>query len=468
MRQFLKTLVFPLLVAWTITSCQQANEGSKSAVTTSADSARSIAKEAWIYGYPMFYNYRSMYLYAMDQNYPDGAGGFNKFKNYGKSFTPADTSVVTPNNDTPYSWAILNLSDEPMILEVPEIDPKRYYVMQLIDLYTFNFAYVGTRSTGNGAGKYLLAGPDWKGNTPDGIDEVLVSETNLVTLLGRIELKAGENIDNVIKIQDKLKISPLHEYLNKPAPAVKSYTQPLPAWKEGDYQSIRFISFLNALLQYTSIDSSEIALRDRFARIGIAPGETFDTANYTKEIRSAIAQGIQDGEMALKASIDKTTSSLDLFGTRADLRNDYLTRATAAAMGLFGNTKEEAVYVGSLSDATGKPLLGQNNYTLRFTKANMPKVSYFWSITMYSLPKRGLVNNPINRYSIGDRSKGLKYEPNGDLVIYLQSTSPGKNKEGNWLPTPASGPYNYVVRLYGPEQQVTNGTWQQPLPELVN
>lgn len=456
-----------VLIGSTITACQQPKGDSKSAFTISADSARSIAKEAWIYGYPMFYNYRSMYLYAMDPNYQDGAGGFNKFKNYGKSFTPADTSVVTPNNDTPYSWAIFNLSDEPMILEVPLVDSKRYYVMQFIDLYTFNFAYVGTRATGNRAGKYLIAGPDWNGNVPDGIDEILKSETNLVTLLGRVELKAGENIDNVIKIQSQLKIVPLHEYLNEPAAPVKSYAQPLPVWKEQDYKSIGFISFLNALLQYTSIDPSEVALRDRFSRIGIKAGKTYDTANYTKEIRTAIEQGIQDGEMALKASIDKTTSSLDLFGTRGDLKNNYVTRATAAAMGLFGNTKEEAVYVGSLSDVTGKPLLGQNKYTLRFTKANMPKVNYFWSITMYSLPKRGLIDNPINRYSIGDRSKGLKYEPNGDLVIYLQSSSPGKNKEANWLPTPSAGPYNYVVRLYGPGQQVTDGTWRQPLPELV-
>ena len=131
----------------------------------------------------------------------------------------------------------------------------------------------------------------------------------------------------------------------------------------------------------------------------------------------------------MKGSIDKTTSSLNLFGTRADLKNDYLVRATAAAMGLYGNTKEEAVYTGSMLDNTGTPLTGNNNYILRFTKEQQPKVKFFWSITMYELPKRYLVKNPIHRFSIGDRTKGLKYEPNGDLIIYLQPASPGKAKE---------------------------------------
>ena len=147
------------------------------------------------------------------------------------------------------------------------------------------------------------------------------------------------------------------------------------------------------------------------------------------------------------------------------MHNNYILRATAAAMGLYGNTKEEAVYVGSMFDSNKQPLTGENKYTIRFTKEQIPPVNFFWSITLYNLPHRGLVKNPINRYSIGDRTTGLKYEANGDLILYIQATSPGKDKETNWLPSTFSGPFNIIARLYGPKETVTNGAWTIPLPE---
>ena len=430
-----------------------------------ADSVAAIAKEAWIYGYPMFYNYRTMYLYAINKDYPDYAGGFNVFKNYGKSFDYNDTSVVTPNNDTPYSWAILDLSGGPVILEVPAIAGKRYYVLQLIDLYTFNYAYIGSRTTGNKAGRFLLAGPSYKGQKPSGIDSVIVSETNLVTVLGRTELYDAADIVNVKKIQEQYKLTPLQRSSGQQDSG--TYSLPLPAWKESDYKSVAFISVLNALLQYCSVDPSEAGLRARFAGIGITPGKEFDSTTCPAATLTAIRQGILESEKELNQRISRTTSSLDLFGTQAELKNNYLIRATAAAMGLFGNTKEEAVYSGSMTDDSSQPLTGNNSYLLHFTKAQVPPVTYFWSITLYSLPARYLIKNPINRYSIGDRTKGLQRDPDGGLSIYLQATSPGKEKSGNWLPTPVHGPFNYVIRLYGPGPDVTSGHWQQPLPQKV-
>jgi hypothetical protein len=467
----MKNILIPFLSVVLFASCGQSSTSSTpttaSDVAISPDSARAIAKEAWIYGYPMFYNYKSIYLYALDKNYPDNAGGFNRFKHYAKMFTDKDTSIVTPNDDTPYSWGMLDLSDEPVVLVLPAMPDKRYYVMQLIDLYTFNFAYAGARTTGTKAGKYLIARTDWKGDKPAGIDSVFHCETNIVTILGRTELKGEADMGNVKSIQSKYQLIPLHQFAKQPAPAHKQYAMPLPEWKEGDYMNISFINVLNALLQYTTVDPGEDILRERFAKIGIVPGKPFDSSAYSKEVLAAINEGIKDGEAALKASVDKTTSSMNLFGTRENLQNDYVTRATAAAMGLFGNTKEEAVYVGSLKDKEGNMLMGGQKYVLHFSRQQIPQVKYFWSTTVYNLPKRFLAANPINRYSIGDRTKGLKYNADGSLDIYLQSTSPGKDKENNWLPVPAQGPFNYVIRLYGPSEAVTNGTWQQPLPEKV-
>ena len=435
--------------------------------TVSADSARAIAKEAWIYGYSIFYNYKTIYEYGINPKSKVYAGGFNKFKHYSQSFTANDTTIVTPNNDTPYSWAMLNLSDEPMVLQVPKIEGKRYFVMQLIDLYTFNFAYIGSRATGNDGGNYLIAGPDWKGKTPDGISKSFTSETNLVTLLGRTEMDSPAEEALIKKIQAGYKLIPLHEFTKEAAPAQKTYTMPLPEWKEDDYKSLDFINILNSLLQYANVEDSEKALRARFAKIGIVPGQAFDRSKFSPEVLKAIGEGMEEGGMALKESVDKTTSSLDLFGTRADMKNNYVKRATAAAMGIYGNSKEEAVYVGTLADKDGQPLSGENKYVVRFTKTQLPKVDFFWSITMYNLPQRHLVKNPIGRYSIGDRTPGLKYEPNGDLLIYLQATSPGKGKENNWLPSPAKGGYNIIARMYGPAKEVTTGEWKLPMPEKV-
>jgi len=466
----MKNPILLLIVLFlSVTACkkdQSADNKNATDGSISSDSITAIAKQAWIYGYPMFYNYKTIYASAIAKGAKTYVG-FNKFKSYSNSATPTDTLVVTINNDTPYSTAAIDVSDEPVILQVPKIDGDRYFVMQFTDLYTFNFEYVGSRATGNQGGKYLVAGPDWKGETPKGIDKVLHSETNLIFLIGRTELDSPSDVPNLKKIQEQYKLIPLHEYTKQTAPSVKKYNMPLPEWKESDYSSPEFINVLNALLQYTSEDSSEKELRANFAKIGIVPGVPFDSSKYSPETIKAIEKGIEEAKLELDAKIKEVKDSGSLFGTRAALKNNYMNRAIAAATGLYGNTKEEAVYTGSATDKDNQPLSGNNKYILKFPKGQLPEAKYFWSITMYNLPKRFLVPNPINRYSIGGKSKGLKYEPNGDLIIYFYPESPGKDKESNWLPTPKNQDFNFVLRIYGPQPDVINNVWKMPLPEKV-
>ena len=466
----MRKLLFVALILITIFSCKKKENASNEtisevSITKSPDSAKAIAKEAWTYAFPLAMNYRTMHLYALDKTYPDYAGGFNKFKHYDKIFTPADTAVVTPNNDTPYSWAILNLADEPVVLEVPEVK-NRYYSFQFIDLYTFNFAYVGSRATGDNAGKYLIAGPDWKGEKPSGIDKVIQSETNLVTLLGRTELRmAAGDIENVKKIHEQYRLTPLHEFTKEAAPAHKEFTLPLPQFKQTDLGSASFVGLTNSLLQYASANPAEKELRTKFAKIGIVAGKKFDPSAYSPEVLKAITEGVQEAGKELEAGTTKLKNATDLFGSRENLNGDYTKRALGAAAGLFGNTKEEAIYIGTASDKANKALSGKNKYVIRFPKGQTPPDKYFWSITLYELPSRYLVNNPINRYSIGDRTTGMKYESNGDLVIYIQNEVP-KGKESNWLPAPKNAFY-YLIRIYGPDDSILNGTWKAPQPELV-
>ncbi len=466
----MKKILFITLVLISFFSCKKKETTSDQAttnsqITKSADSAKAIAKEAWTYAFPMAMNYRTMHLYALDKTYPDYAGGFNKFKHYDKIFTPADTAVVTPNNDTPYSWAILNLADEAVVLEVPEIK-DRYYSFQFVDLYTFNFAYVGSRATGDKAGKYLITGPDWKGEKPEGIDKVIQSETNLVTLLGRTELKMGQSdIENVKKVQSQYKLTPLHEFIKEAIPPHKEFDLPYPEFKQADLASAEFIGLANNLLQYTSLNPTESDLKAKFAKIGIVPGKKFDPSIYSPEVLKAINEGAQEAGKELEEGANKLTNATDLFGTREELNGNYTKRALGAAAGLFGNTKEEAIYIGTRTDKANNILSGKNKYVIRFPKGQTPKAKYFWSITLYELPSRYLVNNPINRYSIGDRTTGLKYETNGDLTIYIQNEAP-KGKESNWLPAPKNAFY-YLIRIYGPDESILKGTWKAPQPELV-
>ncbi|MFM0653461.1 DUF1254 domain-containing protein [Paraburkholderia sediminicola] len=432
--------------------------------TARPDEARSIAKDAFIYAYPMLFNYKTMYEQAIDPKAKAYVGGFGKFRNYSQPYGPENKEIVTPNNDTPYSWAWLDLRREPWVLTVPVVPNDRYFVFQWIDLFTYNFAYIGSRTTGNQGGHYLFAGPNWHGETPKGIDKVFKSETDFILTLGRTALNGPDDVKAMQAIQKQYRLMPLSsfEHTEAPPPVPKLA---FPRWDEAKATSVDFISYLNFLLQFTQPPApSEVELMQRFSKIGIAPGKPFDASTLPADTQQAIATGVADGKAALADAEKHTTSSYDIFGSREEMNGDYTKRAAAAAMGIYGNTKEEAVYVGTRVNADHEQLLGSQPYVIHFDKKDLPPAKFFWSMTMYDLPGRHLVANPIRRYSIGDRTKGLKYGADGSLDIYVQHDSPGKNKESNWLPAP-EGAYDVIARIYGPDQSVFDGTWKFPVPQ---
>jgi hypothetical protein len=431
--------------------------------TASPEEAQAIAKDAFIYAYPMLFNYKTLYQQTQDKTSKAYVGGFGKFRHYSQPYGPENKEIVTPNNDTPYSWAWLDLRREPWVLSVPEVPSDRYYVFQWVDLFTYNFAYVGPRTTGNKAGHYLLAGPGWNGQTPPGIDKVFKSETDLVVTLGRTALNGPSDVKHVIAIQNQYKLTPLSSFEHTAAPP-EPQAVIYPQWDEDKATSVDFIGYLNFLLQFTQpTNPSEVELMQRFAKIGIAPGKPFDPSKLDPAMRDALTRGVSDAKQALGAAEKATTSGFGLFGARADMKNDYMKRAVGAAMGIYGNTKEEAVYVGYRLDADNKQLLGAQPYVLHFEKKDLPPAKFFWSMTLYDLPARHLVANPIDRYSIGDHTKGLKYGSDGSLDLYVRHDSPGKDKESNWLPAPV-GPYTLLMRIYGPAPSVYDGQWQLVKP----
>ncbi len=430
--------------------------GSSTAQPTDAvqSEARGISRDAYIYAFAMMESYQTWRTQAVDKNANGYVGGFNVFRHYSEPFTPANTDIVTPNNDTPYSWAWLDLRAEPMVVSVPAVPKDRYYVMQWIDLFTYNFAYIGVRSTGFGAGNYLIAGPNWRGQKPPGINKVFKAETSIVGTLTRTALNGVEDIPNVKAIQAQYKLQPLSQFLATSAPPPAPPIS-FPPYDKARARSHDFIEYLNFLLQFAvPPHPSEVALRKRFEKIGIGPDKPWDASKVDPALLTAIDQGVKDGQAAIEAKAAVTLSSNGLFGAREFLKSDYLTRDVAAMKGLYGNSLEEAWYGGYIGDGT-KPSI------VHFSKADLPPARFFWSTTLYTLPERFLFANPLDRYSIGDRTKGLVYGPDGSLTIYVSSTSPGKERESNWLPAPAAK-YSLVTRVYGPSKAAMHGAWKLP------
>ncbi len=425
----------------------------RAAEVTSTE-VRAIAKEAWLYAFPMMESYNTWYAQAVDKDSPTYVGGFNKFRHYSQAFTPANHDVVTPNNDTPYSWAWLDLRAEPIVISVPEVPKDRYYVLQFIDLFTFNCAYIGSRSTGNEAGNFMMVGPQWKGEILPGFKKVFRVETQIIVILGRTQLNGADDVESVKEIQAGFKLTPLSAFEKTtppPAPPALDFPKPDKS-REATHDFITYLNFFLALAEPPH--PKEIALRQRFEEIGIAPGKAWDASKVDAPTLAAINAGVEKGEAELKAKIAVTHSSNGLFGSRAAQGENYLDRSVAAAMGLYGNDLAEAWYGGFVGDGT-------KLQQMHFTKDQLPPGKFFWSVTLYTLPDRFLYDNSLNRYSIGDRTKGLHYDKDGGLAIYIGHESPGPEKENNWLPAPAAK-YSFVARVYGPSEAAMTGKWKLP------
>jgi hypothetical protein len=440
-----------------------------SAGALSPGDARAIAKEAYIYGYPMVDGYRINYAYWLLPGNPQYKGPLNGLVSMARLFTPEDTAVQTPNSDTPYSFFTADLRAEPIVLTVPEIEKERYYSIQLIDLYTHNFAYIGSRTTGNGAGNYLVTGPGWKGAKPAGVKEVISCETDLVVGVYRTQLFNPGDMDAVKKIQAGYGMQHLSKFLRQPAPPAAPALDYIRPYAPAEQKtSLEMFNVLNFILKLCPTVSSETELMERFAKIGVGAGKTFDASKLKPEVKQAVEQGVVDTWKEFddfkRTQIDtgKVTSG-DVFGTREFLKNNYLYRMAAAILGIYGNSKAEAMYPMYTVDAAGGPLdASTHSYTLRFPPGKLPPVHAFWSLTMYDLPAQLLVANPLNRYLINSPMvSNFKLDDDGGLTLLVQNESPGTEREANWLPSP-KGRFFMAMRLYWPKDEALEGNWIAP------
>jgi hypothetical protein len=461
-------LITPRTVASGIASVLLAvgfNSSSAQTGITPAE-ARAIAKEAYIYGFPMVDSYRIQYDYFQDKKNPEFKAPWNHIANIPRISTPADTTAQTPNADTPYSWLGLGLRAEPIVLTMPVIAKDRYFSVQLIDAYTFNFAYIGSRTTGNDGGSFLVAGPNWKGEKPKGVKEVIRSETEFVFAFYRTQLFDPGDIDNVKKVQAGFKVQTLSAFAGTPPKTAPTVLFVKPISRDAQKTSLEFFNILNFVLRYCPTDPSEVDLMARFAKIDVGAGKNLDVNKLSPEMKQAMEGGIADAWVdfagVLKQFNEGKVTSGDVFGTRAFLKNNYLYRMAAAVLGIYGNSKQEAMYPMYGVDSDGQKLSGASNYTLHFANGDLPPVHAFWSLTMYKMPESLLVANPINRYLINSAMlPQLKKDADGGLTLYVQNESPGNDKESNWLPAP-KGPFVMYMRLYWPKEEALDGKWTAP------
>jgi hypothetical protein len=461
-----------------IAGCGGKNDAINQAEKTEKDrpsiaETKAIAEEGFIYGLPIVMNYAVMYEYAVDRNSDQYKAPFNQIKNEARVFTYKDTAIITPNSDTPYSLIWLDLRTEPIVLSVPAVPRSRYYSVMLCDGNTFNYGYIGTRATGPNAGDYMVAGPDWQGETPPGIKKVFRSSTQLSLAAYRTQLFNAADMPNVVKVQAGYKVQPLSAYLKQPAPS-QALAIDFPK-VNAEMVKTNFFEYLDFALQFAPPGPEEQAIRAKLASIGIGAGKTFNFKDLSAEHKAAVLLGMKEGETKVEDAVAHVGTKINgwnvasITGDRAFFNGNWLARAVAAKAGIYGNDAVEAMYPLTTKLTNGDVIdTSKHNYTLTFAAGQFPPVNAFWSVTMYDGKTQFLIKNPIDRYLINaPMLPGLKKNPDGSLTLYIQKDAPSADKKPNWLPAP-DGPDYLVMRLYWPKETppsilpAGSGTWQPP------
>jgi len=441
------------------------------------DKKLSLAAEAYLYGYPLVYCVQEIVRASSDANLATAAP-LNTFGHARQLFGP-EVEFVSPNNDTLYTIAAVDVTEEAQVLHLPDTH-DRYYVMQFVDAWSNNFAYLGRRATGTKEGYYLLAGPDWEGEVPKGVN-LLRTPTNIFVIVGRYATTGGDDLEKVWALQDDTWLTPLSRYPNKPDNSGRTLGDRDPApYDQRVGEELKFWEQFRAWMQLFPPSKIDQAYQKKFEPLGLLAEES-PYINPNPALIETLKAGETEFMAFLKANLapGKPVNgwnfivvifnyNLDHMGIGtldrsewkfADRASAFFYRAVAARVGLWGNHSYEAAYPQVFLDENDEQLNGARKYVLHFDE--MPPVDAFWSVTMYNMPKFYLVANPINRYSIGDRTPGLKYNSDGSLDIYLQHESPGPDKESNWLPAP-EGNFRPILRMYQPRPEALDGTFVLP------
>ena len=379
----------------------------------------------------------------------------NTFRHARGLTTPADRLVTAPNNDTLFSNAWVDLTQGPVTLIMPPIG-SRYMSVAVMDMYTDNDAVLGTRTIGVGGGRFTLVGPGQTGSGPN----VVRLTTPHGWLLARTLIDGEADLPAAHAVQDGL-------LLEGPS------TPPPPAYATRHDNWADFFSSAQRLLVSDPPPATDDRILAALAPLGLDAHGGFDPKHFDAAAAAEIEAGIADARLVLHdvpppAVVQGWTyPRVDL----GDFKQDYLFRANVALFGLAALPREETMYMRPIGeDGRTTTMHGDATYRLSFAKGEFPPVDGFWSLTMYEQTEEGqtfLNPNPLNRYSIGDRTRGLSLNPDGSLDIWISRTDPGPARRANWLPAPAQGPYVLSLRTYLPRPEIQNGVWRIPALQKI-
>ncbi|MFT3815539.1 MAG: DUF1254 domain-containing protein [Acidovorax sp.] len=425
--------------------------------------AYAIGLEAYTYAYPMV-------LMEMTRRVQTSAGRPGAMRAPMGRFAHVPTypdagfrDVVRPNADTLYSNIWYDVGREPLLLTLPDTG-ERYHVIPFMDMFTDVFATLGTRTNGNGGGRFAVVGPRWTGELPPGV-RAIASPTEVGWIIGRVQTNGAADYPAVHAIQAAMSAQPLSGAAPTPPaadPATDLHTPPPEQVERMD--AATFFGLFADLLRHNPPHAADVPMLLRLERLGLVAGRPFDLRQADDAVQRALTRAKPDAHQRIirQGATLRQVRNGWMMPTRMNgtFGNDYLQRAFTAWSGLGALPNDEAIYPRAMADSDGQPFTGEARYVLHFDQADLPPADAFWSLTMYGADQF-FVDNPIHRYAIGDRDP-LAYNADGSLDLYIQHASPGADKESNWLPAPAAGPLSMSLRLYLPRAEALDGRWTPP------
>ncbi len=435
--------------------------------------AYTIAVQAYIFGFAAVEMERTRRILTNTSVTTPKQVPMNQILHNTRLVTAADREVVTPNNDTPYSIMFLDLSQEPMLLHIPAYG-DRYFTFPFMDAYTEQFCAIGQRKQGpqgqqviaapNG-GDFAIVGPGWTGDLPADVERI-DSPTNIVWIIHRPLVDGPADLPTLIALKEQITLKPLSAYgqVYTPPPGQVSQIDPDVAKLGSPLMGLKYFELLGDIMRKNSMPADEAGLEALFSKIGLSVQNGFEPDILDAETLEALEKASHDAKEIIFANLNTAGTVVNNWnytvGNFGLFQKDYLLRAVSAQKGLGVLVPHEAIYPTGNIDDHNELLNGSHNYTLTFPAGQLPPNDGFWSLSMYG-SDFFFVDNPLGRYAIGDRMPGLQFDADGSLTLYIQSESPGKDKESNWLPAPKGGFY-VIFRVYLPREEVLSLEYKLP------
>ena len=434
------------------------------------DRVRALANDLVVYGLPLVLMDATM---RQQTNVPDAyshplRAPINQFAHFRGYPSPESREIVRYNFDTLYSFAWVDLGNEPVILSVPP-SPQRYYLVPVLDMWTDVFLDPGTRVTGDDGGHFAIVDRHWQGELPPGVVRV-EAPTPRVWVMGRVQTNGVEDFANVHGIQDGFRLTALSRW-GKPAelparapvdPAVDMSTPPL--FQTVRLDGVTLLARLAELLKTCPPHLVDTPILMRAAAIGFVAGRSFDPERLDAGTVAAINAGAADAKERLQSRMRSSAGRVNGWSifteNTGSYGSSYERRALFALAGIGANLPEDSVYPTTGVDSEGNRLAAEQRYVLHFGAGQLPPAGAFWSVTLYDT-QGYQVPNELQRFALGDRDP-LRYNDDGSLDLYIQNNDPGAGRTANWLPAPMAGNFTLTMRIYLPRPEVFSGAWVPP------